>query len=101
MFIWIPVDGTDDINSKIVSQFEAKKWALVNFENGRAKSVDFYDKREDSEEAWVEFAILINKYENYIDLMNEGIMVLCVREEETIEEIVSAFAFKELDEIGL
>ena len=101
MLLWIPVDGTDEKNSKVVSQYEAKKWALVNFENGGAESVEFYDKREDLQEEWVEFAILINKYENYMDLMNEGVMVLCVREEETIEEIVSAFAFKELDEIGL
>jgi hypothetical protein len=27
-------------------------------------------------------------------------MVLCVREEETIEEIIEAFKFKELDEVG-
>jgi hypothetical protein len=33
--------------------------------------------------------------------MNEGMMTLCVREEETIEEIMEAFKFKELDEIGL
>jgi len=33
--------------------------------------------------------------------MNEGMMCLVKRKEETIEEIISAFAFKELDEIGL
>ncbi len=33
--------------------------------------------------------------------MNEGMMTLCVREEETIEDIIEAFKFKELDEIGL
>ena len=33
--------------------------------------------------------------------MNEGMMVLCVRQEETIEDIIEAFKFKELDEVGL
>ena len=33
--------------------------------------------------------------------MNEGMMVLVVRQEETIEEIIDAFKFKELDEIDL
>jgi hypothetical protein len=33
--------------------------------------------------------------------MNEGMMVLVVREEETITDIMDAFKFKELDEIGL
>jgi hypothetical protein len=33
--------------------------------------------------------------------MNEGMMVLCVREEKSIEDIIEAFKFKELDEVGL
>jgi hypothetical protein len=33
--------------------------------------------------------------------MNEGLMCLVVREEKTLEDIVEAFKFKELDEIGL
>ena len=87
--------------SKIASQYEAKFWALVDFDAGEVKSIRFYNRYEDCEEDWVDFIILINKFENYIDFMNEGMMVLCVREEETIEEIIEAYKFKELDEIGL
>jgi predicted Fe-Mo cluster-binding NifX family protein len=101
MLIWIPVDGNDAKTSKVVPQYEAKQWALVDFDEGEAKSVRFFETREACDEAWVDFAILINKYENYMDFMNEGMMVLCVREEETIEDIIEAFKFKELDEIGL
>jgi len=101
MLIWIPVDGNDEKSSKVVPQYEAKQWALVNFDEGEVKSVRFFETRDACDEAWVDFAILINKYENYMDFMNEGMMVLCVREEETIEEIIEAFKFKELDEIGL
>jgi len=32
--------------------------------------------------------------------MEEGMMTLCVRQERTIEEIIEAFKFKELDEVG-
>ena len=101
MLIWIPVDGSNEKNSKIVSQYEAKFWALVDFDAGEVKSVRFYSRYEDCDEDWVDFIILINKFENYMDFMNEGMMVLCVREEETIEEIIEAYKFKELDEIGL
>jgi len=101
MLIWMPVDGNDEKISKIVPQYEAKQWALINFEEGETKSIHFFEAREASNEEWVDFVILINKYENYMDFMNEGMMVLCVREEETIEEIIEAFKFKELDEIGL
>jgi len=101
MLIWIPVDGNDAKASKVVPQYEAKQWALVDFDEGEVKSVRFFDSREDCDEAWVDFAILANKFETYMDFMNEGMMVLCVREEETIEDIIEAFKFKELDEIGL
>ena len=101
MLIWIPVDGSDANLSKIAPQLEAKQWALVNFDAGEVQSVKFYDSIDALNGEWVDFIILANKFENYLEYMNEGMMVLVVREEETIEEIVSAFKFKELDEIGL
>jgi hypothetical protein len=36
-----------------------------------------------------------------MEFMEEGIMVLVRRQEESIEDIIEAFKFKELDEIGL
>ena len=101
MLMWIPVGEDKGIASKIMSQFEAKKWALVDFDAGEVQSLKFYDTREELGGEWVDFVILVNKFENYMDFMNEGMMCLCVREEETIEEIMTAFKFKELDEIGL
>ncbi len=101
MLIWIPVDGSDVKSAKIVPQLEAKKWALIDFEEGRIKSVAFYNSIDELGGEWVDFVILANKFENYIDYMNEGMMVLVVREEETIGDIIEAFKFKELDEIGL
>jgi len=101
MLIWIPVDGNDEKKSKIMPQFEAHQWALVDFDAGEIQSVKFHATREELGGEWVDFVILINKFENYMDFMNEGMMVLVVREEETIEDIIEAFKFKELDEIGL
>ena len=100
MLIWIPVDGIDEKQSKVTKVVDAKKWALVDFDEGEVKSIRFFDKKEDYSD-WVDFIILENKFESYIDYMNEGMMVLCVREEETIEDIIEAFKFKELDEVGL
>jgi len=101
MFIWIPVDGSDEKKSKVVPQVEVTKWALVDFDAGEVQSVKFYDNRDDLGGEWVDFIILKNKFENYMDFMNEGMMCLCVREEESIEDIIEAFKFKELDEVGL
>ena len=101
MLIWIPVDGSEAESARIVPQLEAKKWALIDFEEGRIKSAAFYNSIDELGGEWVDFIILANKFENYIDYMNEGMMVLVVREEETITDIMDAFKFKELDEIGL
>lgn len=99
MFVWIPVNGNDPMESKITPMSSVTQWALVNFDEGEVKSVAFYANREEYTE-WVDFIILENKFENYIDFLNEGMMVLCRRQEETIEDIMEAFKFKELDEVG-
>ena len=100
MLIWIPVESNQEMFSKVVKVIDAKEWALIDFDDGKVQSIVFHAKREDYTE-WVDFIILENKFESYIDYMNEGMMVLCVREEETIEEIIEAYKFKELDEVGL
>jgi predicted Fe-Mo cluster-binding NifX family protein len=99
MLIWIPVDKEDAKHAKIQKVANAKKWALIDFDEGIIKSIRFFDKKEDYKD-WVDFIVLENKYESYIEYLNEGMMVLTVRKEETIEDIIEAFKFKELDEIG-
>jgi len=100
MLILIPVDGTDPKLSKVTTLPDRKKWALIDFDEGMVKAVDFYDDRTKIGRDWIDFVVLANKFESYMEFMEEGIMVLCVREEETIEEMIEAFKFKELDEVG-
>jgi len=99
MLIWICVDSEDKENAKITKVMDAKHWALVDFDAGAVKSITFYDNREDFTD-WVDFIIMKDKYESYMDFMNEGMMVLTTRKEETISEVIEAFVFKELDEVG-
>jgi predicted Fe-Mo cluster-binding NifX family protein len=102
MLILIPVEKDNGINSTIVPESSAKKWALVDFERGEMNSLTFYDKRESIEADWIDFVILENRYENYMDFMQEGMMVLVRREgQDSIELLIEAFKFKELDEAGI
>lgn len=101
MFILIPVDSDNGLESKITTLAEMKTWALVEFENAKAKTTQFSEDRTSFDTDWIDFVVLDNKFENYMDFMGEGMMCLVKRKEETIEEVVSAFAFKELDEIGM
>lgn len=100
MLILIPVESDRGIEARITTVAEMKKWALIDFDEGEAKSITFYDDRTETGAEWIDFVILENRFENAMDFMNEGMMCLARREEETIEEILSAFKFKELDEIG-
>lgn len=99
MLVWICVDSKDDKIAKITKVVDAKYWALIEFDGGVVKSTTFYENREDFTD-WVDFIIMKDKYESYMEFMNEGMMVLSVRKEETIEEVKEAFIFKELDEVG-
>jgi predicted Fe-Mo cluster-binding NifX family protein len=102
MLISIPLDGKS-INSKISCRFEAKSWCLIDFDEGRVNSIEFFDSFDDafSKNGWIDFVVLDNKFENYIDIMDYGSMVLVRRDgQESVELIIEAFKFKELDEIG-
>jgi len=99
MLIWIPVDSNHREEAKISKVMDAKSWALVDFDAGEVKSITFYDNREDFTD-WVDFIIMKDKYESFMDYMNEGMMVLCTRNEESLDEVMEAFVCKELDEVG-
>jgi len=100
MLIWTCVDSKDKENAKLTQVADVKYWALIEMNGGETKEITFYDKREDFID-WVDFIIMKNKYESYMDFMNEGMMVLCTREQETISEVIESFVFKELDEVGM
>jgi predicted Fe-Mo cluster-binding NifX family protein len=101
MLILIPVEGTDEKLAKITTLAGRKHWAVVDFDEGEVRKVTFHDDRMETGYDFIDFIILENKFENYLDFMEEGIMVLVRRQEETIEELVEAFKFKELDEAGI
>jgi len=100
MLILIPVDREDEKKAHITTLATVKKWALVDFDEGEVRSVKFFDDRTESGEDWIDFVVLKSNFENYMEFMEENMMVLVVREEKCIEEIIEAFKFKELDEVG-
>lgn len=97
MLIAIPLDD----NKEIISELVATSWAIVDFDNGSIKSTKFYNTKTDIDAPFLDFVVLANKFENYMEFMNEGTMVLVVREEKNVDDIIEAFKFKELDEVGI
>jgi len=97
MLILIPLNAAQEI----VTQVAATQWALIEFEEGAVQSTTHYASKEAVDAPWIDFVILLNKFENYLEFMEAGSMVLVVRGEKHIDDIMEAFKFKELDEVGV
>ncbi len=101
MLILIPVRGSDPKEAQISPRMEAEQWALVYFDAGEVRSVTFHSNWDQTGADWIDFAVLENRFENAMDLMEAGMMVLARREgQDSIELVIEGFKFKELDEIG-
>ena len=101
MLILIPVVGDDISSARISSRADAQKWALLDFEEGSVKKAELHDTLDDLSGRWVDYVVLENSFENYMDFMEEGSMVLVRRAgQDSVDSIVEAFKFKELDEMG-
>jgi len=102
MLILVPVKGQGLKEARIATRIEAQQWALIDFDEGRVKEISFHSSCEETGSEWIDFVVLENRFENYMDLMEAGMMVLVRREgQDTLDLIIEAFKFKELDEIGL
>ena len=101
MYIAIPLNSNDFKSAKISKIADAKVWAIIEFDEGVIKSIKEAPTWQESGVDWLDFIVLENKYENIMDFLNEGITVLVRRQgQESIDEIIEAFKFKELDEAG-
>jgi predicted Fe-Mo cluster-binding NifX family protein len=100
MYIAIPIDE----NKNISKMLEAKEWAVIEFDEGVVKDIKYiphWSEYANYGIDWLDFVVLENRFENAIDFLNEGIMVLARREgQDSIDDIMEAFKFKELDEAG-
>lgn len=98
MYVIIPVSNEDGLDATITTLASVKKWALVNLAQGADETPKFYDDWQSTEAEFIDHVILANQQEDDLDFINEGIICLVRREEETIAELISAFKFRELDE---
>ena len=94
------MDSNDAESAKITTLSDMKQWALLDFDGGILHDTQFFEDRTQTGKDWIDFVILKSNFENYMPFMEEGMTVLVVRQEEHIRDIIEAFKFKELDEVG-
>jgi len=101
MYIAIPIDSNDFKNATITTLADTKVWAIIEFNQGEIKSIKDVTSWSEHGVDWLDFIILENRFENSIDFLNEGVTVLIRRDgQDSIDALIEAFKFKELDEAG-
>jgi len=96
MIVVIPVDKDDIDEAKIVSIDNAKTFAFIDTQNGKIKDYQFRDSYENE---MFDYIIVNSRDENLEEIFDLGARALLAKANMSIEEIVEALMFAELDEI--
>jgi len=100
MLLLIPMNGDDTQEAELVRIYDAKKWAVVDVEEGRVVEITFHDDK-DAIEAWLDAVIVENDYEPVMEFMERQMMVLVAHTQRTIDDIVEAYLFRELHQLAI
>ena len=99
MLVLLPMDSTEVQEAKLTKVFEAKTWAQLRIEEGELVEVLHNDKF-DGFENWSEAAVVSSDAEPVMDFMNMSMIVLVAHTQRTIDDIVEAYLFRELHDLG-
>jgi hypothetical protein len=92
------MDSDDTQEGQLVAINDAKKWALLDIEEGQVVEINYFDKKEDIND-WVEAVVVVGDYEPVMEFIEQQIMVLVAHTQRYIDDIVEAFLFKELHDM--
>ena len=100
MKILIPVNEKNE-NAQIEHILKNKFWAMVTLEEGKVQQIDFYEGAWEDIDEFFDVVIVKDKNDYIWPFIEQSIPVLEAHSQETIEEIMEAFLFKELYEVNL
>jgi len=100
MNILIPVDDSDLDEANISLIDDLKYWLLLEFVDGKVIKTEFYQNRDEMSD-WTDIVIVKNDKEYVWPFMEEGMMVLLAPHQNSIDEIVEAYKFKELYDLNI
>ncbi len=98
MKILIPVDKKDRYFSIISSIEENVAWAMVSLDGAKISNVEFYERTEDIF-CLINRLIVINKMEYIWPFKEDGIEILVINNEKSIDEIIEAMLLNKLQRI--
>jgi uncharacterized protein YeeX (DUF496 family) len=99
MYILIPMDSDDIEEAKIVAINDVVVWTQLFVEEGRMKEVS-HNSDKDAFENLSQVAVVKNDNEYVWPFMEQNMMVLVAHTQRSVEDIVEAYLFKELNELA-
>jgi len=95
MILLIPIDEEKNLCSVKANS----SWAVVTFDEGKTQNIDFYNNKEDIKE-YIDYVIVQNQNECVDDFLDEGFGILVAPMQKSIDDIIEAYMFRELHELG-
>ena len=95
MNILIPVDDCDFEEASITLLDDRKYWLLVEVTEGKVVKYEFYQTKEEIND-WIDIVVVKNQNEYAWPFMEENIAVLMAPFQNSVEDIIEAYLFKEL-----
>lgn len=99
MYILIPMDSDDIEEASIVAINDVVVWTQLHVEEGRMRAV-VHNADKDAFLNQSEVAVVKNDNEYVWPFMEQNMMVLVAHTQRSVEDIVEAYLFKELNELA-
>ena len=100
MILLLPMDGDDTQESQLTGILSASFWATVQIEEGRVIEINFTKNREEIE-SFSDAVVVKNNYEPVMEFVDQQMMVLVAHTQQTIDDVVEAYLFRELHDLAL
>ena len=98
MYILVPMDSDNLQSSSICKINDAKSWAQVLLEEGKVTEVKHSADKDDFEN-FSEVLIVMDEQEYVWPFIELGMMILVAHTQRSMDDIMEAFLFRELNEL--
>ena len=99
MYILIPMDSFNKEEATISKINDAKNWVQISLEEGEVVETSFNEDK-DGFENFSEVLIVMDDNEYVWPFIELGMMILVAHSQRSIDEIMEAFLFRELNEMA-
>lgn len=98
MYILIPMNGDNAQESSISKINDVKHWAQVVLEEGEVVEIN-YNQDKDAFDNFSEVLVIMDESEYVWPFIELGMMILVAHTQRSIDDIMEAFLFRELNEL--